>query len=294
MFAPHRPRFNLLFLALTVFEVPIQASVAEGPAGRTERVLLLGDSWVHVMWLAKSLGTVFAEEGFPEIIERGDNTAVGGTRADQWRKPERLAILTRELAEHPTIDIVHVSLGGNDFFNSWKVSLSDEEEARVLDLIASNLEVVVNHILAQRENLTVLLCGYAYLNFEEPRASGAVPWCAEEGDLSIYSKLGKPTPSELNEGLRKLEDRKAALAEKNPRVAYVNNLGLMQYEYGYSSKGIAPKTVPLPEGDPSLPSPPEALNLGQDCAHLSPEGYKALARNCFEKFYRERFDDTSR
>ncbi len=268
--------------------------MAEGAAGKTERVLLLGDSWAHVMWLARSLSTVFAEEGFPEVIERGDHTAVGGTRADQWRKPERLALLAKELAEHPTIDIVHVSLGGNDFFSTWKVSLSDEEEARVLGTIASNLEIVVNHILAQRENLTVLLCGYTYLNFEEPRASGAVPWCAEEGDLSIYSKLGKPTPAELNEGLRRLESRKAALAEKNPRVVYVNNLGLMQYEYGYPSKGIAPKTVPLPEGVPDLPSPPESLNLAQDCAHLSPEGYKTLAKNCFEKFYRERLVDPPR
>ena len=250
-----------------------------------ERVLLVGDSWAQVMWLAKSLRTGLDELGYGDVLERGDVTALGGTRADQWKKLEKLTLITSELANHPSIDLVHISLGGNDFFTKWKTSLSSEQETQVLTGIANDLNVLIQHTLSQRENVSVLICGYTYLNFEETRQAGLVPWCAESGGSAIWPIQGMPTPLQANTGLARLEAVKAALSGEDSRVSFVNNLGLMQYWFGYPSRGIAPKTVPLPEGNPELPSPPEALNNGLDCAHLSPEGYLVLARNCVKEFY---------
>ncbi len=259
-----------------------------------ERVLLVGDSWAQVMWLAKSLRTTLDELGYGDVLEKGDVTALGGTRADQWKKLEKLTLITSELASHPSIDLVHISLGGNDFFTKWKTSLSPEQETQVLTGIANDLNVLIQHTLSQREDVSVLICGYTYLNFEETRQAGLVPWCAESGGSAIWPIQGMPTPLQANTGLARLEAHKAALAEGDSRVSFVNNLGLMQYWFGYPSKGIAPRTVPLPEGNPELPSPPEALNNGLDCAHLSPEGYLVLARNCVKEFYGPRMSPEGR
>jgi hypothetical protein len=139
--------------------------------------------------------------------------------------------------------------------------------------------------LAQRSNVAVVLCGYDYLNFVEATAAAAVPWCATD---AVREKLGNPSPRQLNEALAKLEELKAALAESNPRVFHVNNLGQMQHHFGYPSKGIAPFELE-PPGNPDWPSPPEALNNGLDCMHLSEEGYLVLARNCCKEFYEDHF-----
>ncbi len=254
-----------------------------------ERVLLVGDSWAQVMWLAGSLRTAFDELGYSDVLERGDVTVLGGSRADQWKKPEKLSLITSELASHPSLDLVHISLGGNDFFTKWKTSLTPDQEIQVLTGITSDLNALIQHTLSQREDVSVLVCGYTYLNFEETREAGLVPWCAASGGSAIWPVMEKPTPLQLNMGLAHLEAFKAALADEDPRISHVNNLGLMQYWFGYPSKGIAPQTVPLPEGNPEIPSPPEALNNGLDCAHLSPEGYLVLARNCVKEFYAPHF-----
>lgn len=250
-----------------------------------ERVLLVGDSWAHVMWLEESLRTAFDESGYGDIHERGAVTAIGGSRASQWKAPDKLALIASELRDHPSINLVHISLGGNDFFKNWKTSLSPEEETQVLSHITGDLSVLIQYILSQRDDISVLLCGYSYLNFEETRESGLVPWCACSGESALWPVLGMPTPLQVNTGLAHLEDLKADLAKGEPHITHINNLGLMQYWFGYPSKGIQPGTVPLPDGNPELPSPPEALNNGLDCAHLSPEGYLVLARNCVKEFY---------
>lgn len=278
---------SLLFFisCLLLAGSPTRAEFCE----RTPRVLMLGDSWAHVMWLAQSLRTAFDEAGLGGIVEQGDVTAIGGSRADQWKKADKLALITHELARYPAIDTVHISLGGNDFFSKWKATQSDAEQEQVFTSIAADLEVLIGHILFQRSDLSVFLCGYTYLNFEETRAAGVVPWCASSGEGSIWARMGSPSSLALNQALARLEQYKARLADQNPRVTHLNNLGLMQYQYGYPSRGIAPKSVPLPDGDPNLPSPPEALNNSLDCAHLSPEGYLVLARHCVNNFYAQRY-----
>lgn len=278
---------SLFFLIpfLLVTGLPSQAEFCEPKP----RVLLLGDSWAHVMWLAKSLRTAFDEAGLGDVVEKGEITAIGGTRADQWKKADKLALVSQELIEFQTLDTVHISLGGNDFFSKWKTSQADSEQEQVFTTIAADLKVLIDHILHERSNLRVFLCGYTWLNFEETRAAGVVPWCVSSGEGSIWARMGSPTPRILNQALARLEFHKALLADPDARVFHLDNLGLMQYHFGYPSRGIPPKSVPLPEGDPSLPSPPEAMNNALDCAHLSEEGYLVLARNCVTRFYEQQY-----
>ena len=62
----------------------------------------------------------------------------------------------------------------------------------------------------------------------------------------------------------------------------------MQYVFGYPSQGIPPGQL-APPGDPTLPSPPQAMLLGADCIHLSDNGYLAVAQNLWDGYYEARF-----
>jgi lysophospholipase L1-like esterase len=251
------------------------------PATGTYRILLVGDSWAEVTFLHRSLERVFTEQGLPDIRVKGDRTAIGGSRADQWAKPDRLALVERELTENPTLDFVHVFLGGNDLNGAWNRALSQEEQQALFARIAKDLSILVERCLSVREDVQVVLCGYDYVNFEEPRWIGDVPWCATE---AIWSKLGRPTPAEINQAFIDLEEHKKELAAGSKRVHHLDNFGLMQCRYGYPARGLAAQAF-SPGGDENLPSPPEALNDRKDCLHLSREGYDLLAENAFLKVY---------
>jgi hypothetical protein len=90
-------------------------NLATPAVGQEFRVLLVGDSWAELMWFNQSLRTVFAEEGHPEILEKGDVTALGGTTAAEWTTPSFLQLITDELDANPTLEVVQLTLGGNDF-----------------------------------------------------------------------------------------------------------------------------------------------------------------------------------
>lgn len=274
----------ILLAAGSVSRVEAQVGIVS-PA---TRVLMVGDSWTKVMLEFEVLKGVFDEKGYADVCETGKKTAIGGSKVSDWLEADRLELLKTELAAFPTIDLVHLSLGGNDFTNRWKASMSPEEEDKVFAEIAEGLRAVVDQILAQREEIEVLIAGYSYLNFDETAQAGKVPWCQHEGEESIWLQMGSPTTERLNRALARFEEHRSKLAENNPRVTFVNNLGLMQYEFGYRSKGIQPRTVPMPLGDPTIPSPPEELFGSNDCMHLSIKGYESLARRCFDEFYAER------
>jgi hypothetical protein len=97
------------------------------------RILLVGDSWP--MFLSTGLffwtyenGSAFRDIlpglGYGRWCDRG-YTAIGGTMITQWSSNEltvtpygvlgKLDFIRAELTEYPTLDIVHLCLGGNDY-----------------------------------------------------------------------------------------------------------------------------------------------------------------------------------
>ncbi|MCB2155445.1 SGNH/GDSL hydrolase family protein [bacterium] len=252
----------------------------------TYRVLLVGDSWAEHLWNAESLRTVFAENGYTGILEKGDKTAIGGTTASEWQTEPFLLMIDDELDENPSIDIVHISLGGNDLLagqagNGWSADLSDEDEQALFDRIVGDIDTVVDRALDARPDVQVLLTAYDYPNFEDSLDG------SEYSCWLIWLNAGHPTTLELNNALIGLEAEITAYAATKDRVTFVSTLGLMQYWYGYPSQNIDPFTI-TPPGDPSLPTPPEAMDSdGDDCIHISDQGYYYMALNCFDKFYKD-------
>lgn len=115
----------LLLVMLTALIVAPDAGAA------TRRILLVGDSWPMFMWDGLGLWTGRAfqdsliDKGYGQWEELGGCTSIGTSQATEWASNSpticggssvgRLDVVRETLLDNPTIDIVHVSLGGNDY-----------------------------------------------------------------------------------------------------------------------------------------------------------------------------------
>ena len=262
-----------------------QPIITESGAGVT-RVLLVGDSWADYMWQDQVLRSVFSEEGHA-VLEKGDVTAISGTTAAEWATPGFLQSIDDELTANPSIDLVQLTMGGNDFLagmsgGGWYVGMPPAEEEALYQQVQQDLETVVDHLLGFDPDLEIVLSFYDYPNFVETLG---FPFLCN----NLWDDLNQPTPPELNQLLVELLERVRITADIRPRVSLVDHLGLMQFHFGYPSMGILPGEILLP-GDLDLPSPPEAMRLGGlDCFHLNAEGYRVLAKNLYDNFYIHHF-----
>ena len=250
-------RRNQIFhiLGMTFFFCLLAALSAQA---QTPRILVVGDSWTPAM--PSRITSVLNGLGLGEYTAVGGSTTLGGTTAAQWASPSYLALITQELTDNPTIDIVHLSMGGNDMLGSSPSS--PEEFTALLNIIFDDIDVVVAHILSIRSNAAVALCSYDYVANQDH-----------------------------NDALGQFAQTAIARTATNPNYFYINNLGLMHYAYGYPGEfgpgetpfpGGYPDYDPIMGGDPSLPGPPAAL---ADSIHLTAAGYLVLAERCVNEFY---------
>ncbi|MCC6143866.1 MAG: SGNH/GDSL hydrolase family protein [Candidatus Hydrogenedentes bacterium] len=256
---PHR--LALVLLILTALAQPALAG--------TPRILLAGDSWAWFMFLNRSFETALAERGLDDVEVSAFYTTVPGSTAHDWTSKRHLTQVRKVLEENPTIDIVHLSLGGNDFLNNWSPDMPVAERDQLFDQVIADLEVVCKAILDVRPHLHVVIVEYDYIN---------------------KSKRGG-TLQDLNRTGQILARMKLDLARRLDRVEYIQTYGLMQYHFGVEGAldpesvplpGNAPDYEPWPGGDADFGNSPEAM---MDNIHLSPAVYKYLAGYCIDTLY---------
>jgi len=211
---------------------------------------------------------VLAENGLGAYETQGAVTAWGGRKASDWAKLEHLEEIKGELEKYPSIDIVHLMIGGNDFLSqAMKGSLagtSAEERQAVWDPIVANIRTIVETCLSVRDSIRVVIADYDYLDYEKAREF----WKMDFGDA---------TTEELNTWLRELGDRKKELANAIDRCVYVDNWGTLQYWFG-----DPPKAVPLPGGDPAKGMPQD---IAPDGIHPDAKSHKRLLQNAIDTYY---------
>jgi len=100
--------YSLIFLVLAV------------SAQAAPRILIVGDSWAAGVWMTRALDQVLQEYGITDVETVGDATAVAGSKASQWAAADGRAVITQQLAAYPTIDSVHLIIGGNDVLSRIK------------------------------------------------------------------------------------------------------------------------------------------------------------------------------
>ena len=109
-----------LCLALAMAALALAAPAARAEE-RIPRVMYIGDSWTGFLWAFRTLRDVLPEyNGLERWIEVGARTAVMGSKTFEWLTPARLAVVDEELALNPNVDVVVVTLGGNDFSSGTK------------------------------------------------------------------------------------------------------------------------------------------------------------------------------
>ena len=283
-------------------------------AAVSPRVLLAGDSWAQYMWDDGSHQDVFDRFGHADKLAvslsldadpgagyTGPEYAVSGSEARQWANTADypwIANMVAALEANPTIDIVMLSLGGNDvlagksddgWYKDMDLDVPGSEDA-LFDRIHDDTFAVIDAALAVRPNITVLLASYDYPNFNVGFWC-FVYACPKRRDLSRDPTNDLITDAELNAMMVTVENRRIGWVNSEPRLLYDHSVGLMHYYYGdgVSAPGVLPHPgqeppafLPFPGGNPLRPTLRENFRVpgvDADPIHLDYEGYQFKIAN---------------
>lgn len=250
-------RFWWIVLVMTAVVSPLAS------AEPTPRILLVGDSWAARAWRTRAFRTALESRGLPQFEEKGDVTAIGGTTASDWASPPYLERITEELEAYPTLDIVHLSIGGNDFLQAAPSSPLDA--LGILLRILEDTRTVVEHIESVRPEARIAYAVYDYV-------------LAGDGFAFELGTLARAVRFQ---------------ARAHPNVFLLNQLGVLHHEFGYPGAfepgerplpGGYPRYRPFLGGDPSFPGSPE---LFDDPIHPNEAALVALAQHAVDEFYGE-------
>lgn len=224
-------------------------------SGGTKRILLVGDSWMTGMVLTKAGDRALAAHSLGEFETEGSvtETALGGSEARQWAANHKgkLDKIREVLARHPTIDIVHLCIGGNDVLGyALRVDLATQgPDQRVEKWLAirRDVQTVVDFILALKPDLRVVINDYDYLD-------------PDRIAKTYHADFHGVSARVLNDALMEAGRQKEEVALATPRCYYVRNWGLIERRLARQ---------------PTMP----------DGVHPTAEGFQALFDHAVEQYY---------
>ncbi len=266
-----------------------------------ERVMLIGDSWAAMMGTDNTINSVLQNWGHSGYKFYTNSTlSENGTKTTDFLQPARLAEIQNQLTARPTIDFVHLSIGGNDVLNTWHKSWSQAKTDSLLDSVQARLVAIIDFIKVARPGIKILWSGYAYPNFGEIIGEMA-PFQTTHPFYPTWNGMGQPTFAELNGLLNYFSDAIQIMADNDPQVEFVMATGVLQYTFGQTANLSVPPggnypayTAPLPLGFPNYPSPKPAMRnyvLFRDCFHLSAQGFSDFVSYHARKYYQKAMMD---
>lgn len=271
---------------------------------QTAKILLVGDSWANFMHLNQSVQDALNNYGFSDLGQLSDNnlTFAGARTTDFLNDTTKLNDLRDEILANPTLEYVHLSIGGNDVIYTWDVNYTQQQTDVLFDSVYNRTLRIIDFIHSVNPNLQIVFSGYVYTNFGD--VIGALPSFLQSQHpyYATWSGMGFPDFQQLNGLLLSFTNRVKAYTDQQDRVHYVQALGLMQNFYGQNtalsvppSGTYAAATSPIDTGLLDYPSPAAAmLSLGNipltnfsitDCFHLSPTSFEVFMDHQFERFY---------
>ncbi|MFT5822207.1 MAG: hypothetical protein ACI8ZM_003463 [Crocinitomix sp.] len=291
---------NLLLITTLLFSTTF-ASFGQCDEDVEPKVLLIGDSWAFFMNTDGTFDNVFEHWGQSNMnFFSNALLSVNGAQAEDFLVESRMTEIENQLNSQPSIEAVHISLGGNDFLGSWNVDFTAEETEELSDETYDELFAVVDFIKSVRSDIQIVFSGYMYANFAEV-IDDAAPLETSHPFYGNWEEMGFPTFEQLNTLLNDFSDRLYDASVLDPQIDFVHVPGLMQYIYGQEDPlGVdpggtyAPFFQPLPFGDITYPSPKVAMRdygLVRDCFHLSVDGYFKMIDFQFQKYYHKFFMD---
>ena len=265
------------------------AQVGECPTSPTTRVMLVGDSWAHFTWSFKSMREALNQSGLADIWEDGNYTALISMQAETWSSSGWIDLIKRRIKQMPDVDVFVIFIGGNDVIWKWR----RDQPAEILLPYANDMlaytDAIIDTILKMRPNAEIVIGSYDYPNFAE--TMDGKEW---NPYYSQWEKFGLAPPDILNEALLFFEDYRMNYPryKNDPKIHFINNIGVSQYYGGYPTPSIfppydpfPPKSVPLPFGDSRYPTNPQYMGLGGlDAFHFNSKGYRFVAHNMIKQY----------
>jgi len=292
-----------LLSLLSLFAVTIPNVSAQCEETQVRRVLMVGDSWSVFMNADGTFNNAFRRWGHSDkryftnliISENGSKT---GDFLGQTKQQE----IAAQLEANPTIDVVHLSIGGNDVLGSWHVSWSAEEVDSLELAVTERLLSIMDFIKSVRPGIRIVWSGYAYPNFGEVIGGLAPATQTFHPFYDTWQGMGFPDFITINNILNTFSAKLEDYAEGDPDVDFVNCTGILQHVFGQPTPlGVEPGgtympfEAPLPFGFPDYPSPRGTMRsyfgAFTDAFHLSAGGYDAFIDYQFRKFYQKYFMD---
>ncbi len=273
------------------------------PAFAAPRVLLVGDSWAAGVYLANAFDEVLQEYGLPPgLVHASASTAVSGSQLNEWANDADKALaIDAALAAHPTIDTVHIIIGGNDGLdliadtNVFTFPGSLQWTNRK-NRIRADLDAFTAYLLNKPQIDLVVYAGYDYIN----RTTAEI-FFALFGQTYDFGGMSQ---AQVNQVFAELEQIKLDKAQPSPGVSYVHNFGRMQHLFNAPAVALPsgpPAYVPFPGGDVTLPMPNQAFDpiplpfpppfdaSPGDGIHPNEAAHKAFLRAAVEQEYLCRF-----
>lgn len=261
--------------------IPLLAHcVSANPGGNVSppRIALVGDSWPLLMRHHEGFKRALVQEGYRPRQVR--NVAVGwsflpfvearlsfpGVETYRYLEEPYLRKLDRTLKRYPTIDIIHLSLGGADVLHDMPPNLPPEEQERFIhENVLPNLDALLFHLEQTYPDKHVVFVSYDYINFRDTRNQN-------KRTQERWDKLGEPDPLEMNRLMLRLTELQGEVARNHPGVTFIDYVG--------RTKQIVGRPANLAEPTP-------AAYLWKDGMHLSREGNTWLAEYCLDQAYRQ-------
>jgi hypothetical protein len=281
-----------LFTLLILMSGNVQSQCTETDV---ERVMLIGDSWAAMMNTDNTINSVLDRWGHSGYTYYTNAIlAENGTKTTDFLQANRLNEIQTQLLARPSIDFIHLSIGGNDVLNQWNKSWSQAKTDSLLDSVYSRIVQIIDFIKVVRPGVRVLWSGYAYPNFGEIIGEMGA-FGSTHPFYGTWNGMGQPNFVELNGVLNYYSTTMETLAANDPQVEFVKATGLMQYVYGQSANLSVPPggnyaalTAPMPLGFPNYPSPKNAMRnyvIFRDCFHLAPDAFFAFVSYHTQKYY---------
>jgi hypothetical protein len=291
---------NRIILLILVVCLSCMKSFAQCAEVSEPRVLLVGDSWAFFMNTESTINYALKKGGHSNYTFVSNSTlSVNGAQTDDVMSTTTETEIRNQLQQHPTIDFVHLSIGGNDFLGSWDTSMTQGQTDTLMMNVFVKLDSVIRFIKSCKPGIKVLWSGYCYTNFKESITTSIAP--TSHPFYSTWSGMKFPDFHQINRVQNQISRMFRAYADTTANVFFVNANGLMQYEFGQPSPMSVPPsgtypalTVPIDTGNPIYPSPLSSMRdygIAKDCYHLSTSGYRYLVGYHTQKFYQKAMMD---
>ena len=205
------------------------------------KILMIGDSWAKLMCLDSSIDE--ALEHFS--ISAGVScmrTSLMGIRAAQLNLPEKQLIIKKAFAEMKNIEVIILSIGGNDYFSELKANVTAEQFKEISAKIGREIKKNIEFIQAQKPNLKIIISGYDYANFSVL----SEPNFLTNHYISMFNRAGRPTAEQLNNAFIEMNRQYVLLSREMSNVYFSNHMGMIHFYFGIPEHGIKKYATPFP------------------------------------------------